>query len=91
MMKTLKKAFLLLMAVTLFATALMLPTAAEEVMVPDPIAWYSFEDEYDFGKDNMDTYPLDCNNGGGMASLVEEGAVGNAIKFDGDYCRYLMK
>lgn len=85
-MKTLRKAFLLLMAVALFATILMLPAVAEDVTIPDPIAWYSFEDDADFGKDSMDTYHLDCSNGQGFPKFAAAGAVGNALYLDGDYC-----
>ena len=85
-MKTLKKAFLLLMAVALFATILMLPAVAEDVTIPDPIAWYSFEDDADFGKDSMDNYHMDCTMGNGFPKYAEAGAVGNALYLDGDYC-----
>lgn len=84
-MKTLRKTSLLLMAVALLATVLMLPAVAEDVTVPDPIAWYSFEDDVDFGKDSMDTYHLDCANGGGLPVFAGEGAVGNAVYLHGDY------
>lgn len=57
--------------------------AAENV--PDPIAWYDFEDEENFGKDKMGNYDLTCENGNNMPSS-KTGAVGNGIYVDGEYC-----
>lgn len=70
----------LLLAVSAFPVS-----AGAEESIPDPIAWYSFEDADDFGKDKMGKYDMNCANGNGSAE-VGVGAVGNGIKLDGDYC-----
>lgn len=64
--------------------------AGAEESIPDPVAWYDFEDADDFGKDKMGKYNMDCANGNGSAEKGI-GAVGNGIKLDGDYCLALPK
>ena len=70
----------LLLAVSAFPVS-----AGAEERIPDPIAWYGFEDADDFGKDKMGKYDMNCANENGSAE-VGVGAVGNGIKLDGDYC-----
>lgn len=76
-------------AVLLAVSAIPVFAGAEE-SIPDPVAWYDFEDADDFGKDKMGKYNMDCANGNGSAE-TSIGAVGNGIKLDGDYCLALPK
>ncbi len=84
-MKTIKKLSGLVLALVMIVSVCTVIMFADEVSVPDPIAWYDFEDEYDFGKDKMGKHDLTCSCGNGELKYAAEGAVGHAVQFDGDY------
>ncbi len=84
-MKTIKKLTGLVLALVMIVSVCTIITFADDVSVPDPIAWYDFEDEFDFGKDKMGKHDLTCEQGNGEPKYASEGAVGHAIRFDGDY------
>ena len=83
-MNFIKKTAVYAAAALMLLTAVPFAASAEE-KAPDPIAWYTFDDANNFGKDKMGKYDMTCHNGNGTAKSVK-GAIGNAVQLDGDYC-----
>lgn len=88
-MNFIKKTAVYAAAALMLLTAVPFSASAEE-KAPDPIAWYTFDDANNFGKDKMGKYDMTCHNGNGTPKSVK-GAVGKAIELDGDYCLALPK
>lgn len=88
-MNFIKKTAVYAAAALMLLTAVPFAASAEE-KAPDPIAWYTFDDANNFGKDKMGKYDMTCHNGNGTPKSVK-GAVGKAIELDGDYCLALPK
>ncbi len=76
-----KKALILALALITMAMTLSISAGAAEVTVPDPMAWYQFEDSANLGKDKMGNHDLTYSYG---TITQVEGALGQGISMDGD-------